>query len=151
MVALLIADKSTEFRKHMANWFIDAEYNVILTNSATNALCWALKKEAKVVVLSSEILDSEAFDLIHMLKMCNAGATIILVSDDIPLPLLRKYRASGIFYHSLRPAAKEDKEELLEAVRCAFQSANGEATPPLSGGPGNWAGRATPTPERRQP
>ncbi len=151
MVALLIADKSAEFRKNMANWFIDAEYNVILTNSATSALCWTLKKEAEVVIISSELLDSEAFNLIHTLKMCNARVTIILVSDDIPLPVLRKYREEGIFYHSLRPDALEDKHELLEAVRCAFQSTSGEPIPPLPAGAGAWAGREPPMPERRQP
>jgi len=54
--------------------------------------------------------------------MCNQNLTIILVSNEESLPLLRKLRREGIFYHALKPSALEDREELLQAVKCAFEN-----------------------------
>ena len=46
--------------------------------------------------------------------------TIILVSDEVSLPLIRKVRREGIFFHAL----KQDKDEIREAVQCAFENLN---------------------------
>ncbi|WP_298433719.1 response regulator [Geobacter sp.] len=122
MLGLLIADNDTEARKQLAELFIEAGYNVIVTNSAANALYGILKKTAQVVIIGSEFDDFKAGELIPLLKKCNRNLTIILVSDDASLPVIRKLRKEGIFYHALRPVLPEDKEEIRLAVRCAFDS-----------------------------
>ena len=122
MRGLLIADKDLDCRKQMAELFIEAGYNVIVTNSAANALAGILKKDAQVVLLGSEFDELSAADLIPLLKQCNRKLTIILISADTSLPLIRKMRSEGIFYHALKPVNGEDKEEIREAVKCAFES-----------------------------
>ncbi|WP_298267651.1 response regulator [Geobacter sp.] len=122
MLGLLIADNNTEARKQLAELFIEAGYNVIVTNSAANALYGILKKTAQVVIIGSEFDDFKAGELIPLLKKCNRNLTIILVSDDASLPVIRKLRKEGIFYHALRPVLPEDREEIRLAVRCAFDS-----------------------------
>lgn len=151
MVGLLIADKSAGFRKHMANLFIDSHYDVIVTDSAAKALGWILKNEARVVLISRELIESEALDLIHLMKKYDKTLTIILVSDDVPLPALRKFRREGIFYHSLHPDAGDDRSELLEAVHCAFQSAYGGTQSAGSAGRRPFGIPTNHVPERRQP
>jgi len=122
MLGILIADKDVESRKQMADLFIEAGYNVIVANSAANALDGILKKSAQVVVLGSEIDDLTAGDLIPLLKKCNRNVTIILVSEEAALPVIRKLRREGIFYHALKPVNPEDREEIRQAVRCAFEN-----------------------------
>ncbi|BDV41726.1 response regulator [Geotalea uraniireducens] len=122
MLGLLIADNDTEARKQLADLFIEAGYNVIVTNSAANAIYGILKKAAQVVLLGSEFDEFKASDLIPLLKKCNRDLTIILVSDDSSLPVIRKLRKEGIFYHALKPVKPEDKEEIRQAVRCAFDN-----------------------------
>lgn len=122
MLGLLIADNDTEARKQLADLFIEAGYNVIVTNSAANALHGILKKAAQVVLIGSEFDEFKAGELIPLLKRCNRDLTIILVSDDASLPVIRKLRKEGIFYHALRPMKPEDKEEIRQVVRCAFDS-----------------------------
>jgi DNA-binding NtrC family response regulator len=122
MLGLLIAHQDVECRKQMAELFIDAGYNVIVTNSAADALNGILKKSVQVVLLGSEFDELTAGDLIPLLKKCNRRLTIILVSADTSLPLIRKLRSEGIFYHSLKPVNGEDKEELRKAVECAFEN-----------------------------
>lgn len=122
MLGLLIADNDTEARKQLADLFIEAGYNVIVTNSAANAIHGILKKAAQVVLLGSEFDEFKASDLIPLLKKCNRDLTIILVSDDASLPVIRKLRKEGIFYHALKPVKPEDKEEIRQAVRCAFDN-----------------------------
>ena len=63
-----------------------------------------------------------ASDLIPMLKKCDRNLTIILVSDEKSLPMVRKIRREGIFYHALRPVSAEDREEIRLAVECAFKN-----------------------------
>jgi DNA-binding NtrC family response regulator len=106
----------------MADLFIDAGYNVTVTNSAANVLYGILKKTAQVVLLSSEFDELTATDLIPLLKKCNRKLTIILVSNDLSLSLIRKLRKEGIFYHALKPVKPEDREEIRQAVKCAFET-----------------------------
>jgi len=121
MLGLLIADKDVDCRKQMAEMFIEAGYNVIVTNSAANALDGILKKTAQVVLLGSGFDDLTAADLIPLLKSCNRKLSIILLANDASLPLIRKLRSEGIFYHALKPVSGEDREEIRQVVQCAFQ------------------------------
>ena len=122
MLGLLIADKDMDSRKQMAELLIDAGYNVTVTNSAADALYGILKKTAQVVLLSGEFDDLTAVDLIPLMKKCNRDLTIILVSDEVTLQQIRRVRREGIFYHALKPVKREDREEIRQAVQCAFDT-----------------------------
>lgn len=122
MQGLLIVDEDMDCRKQMADMFIEAGYNVIVTNSVANALYGILKKTAQVVLLGTKFDELTAADLIPLLKQCNRKLTIILVAADTSLPLIRKLRAEGIFYHALKPVDAEDREEIRQAVQCAFEN-----------------------------
>jgi DNA-binding NtrC family response regulator len=122
MMELLIADKDVDARNQMADLFTEAGYDVTVENSALNVLYNILKGKAEVVLLGSELDDVTAGDLVPLLKKCNRNIVIILVSDDAPLPLMRKFRKEGIFYHALRPIKPEDRKEIREVVECAFKN-----------------------------
>ena len=124
MLGLLIAEEDVDCRKQMAELFIEAGYDVIVTTSAANALHGILKKTAQVVLLGSGFDDLTAADLIPLLKRCNRKLSIILVATDASLPLIRKLRSEGIFYHALKPVSGEDREEIRQVVQCAFQRCN---------------------------
>jgi FixJ family two-component response regulator len=120
MLGLLIADKDAASRKQIATLLIEAGYDVIVTDSAANAIDNVLKKTAQVLLLGTELDEFTSAELIPLLKQCNRKLMIILIADDAPLPLIRKVRKEGIFYHALRPAEPEDEEEIRQAVRCAM-------------------------------
>jgi DNA-binding NtrC family response regulator len=121
MPGLLIADEDVLSRKRMADLFIDAGYQVTVTNSAAGVLYGTLKKTAQVVLLSPKFDELLATDLIPLLKQCNRNLSIILVASELPLALIRKARSEGIFYHALKPTKSGDEEELRQAVKCAFK------------------------------
>ena len=121
MPGLLIADEDVLSRKRMADLFIDAGYQVTVTNSAAGVLYGTLKKTAQVVLLSQKFDELLATDLIPLLKQCNRNLSIILVASELPLALIRKARSEGIFYHALKPTKAGDEGELREAVKCAFE------------------------------
>ncbi|HTP63897.1 MAG TPA: response regulator [Geobacteraceae bacterium] len=121
MRGLLIAVQDLECRKHMAQMLIEAGYNVIVTNSTADAVDGILKNAAQVVLLGSTFDEYTAAELLPLLKQCNPRVPIILVSADTSLPLMRKLRNEGIFYHALRPVNGEDKDEIRKAVQCAFE------------------------------
>lgn len=122
MQGLLIVDEDMDCRKQMAEMFIEAGYNVVVTNSVANALYGILKKTAQVVLLGTKFDELTAVELIPLLKQCNRKLTIILVAADTTLPLIRKLRGEGIFYHALKPVDAEDREEIRLAVHCAFKN-----------------------------
>ncbi|MBU2053535.1 MAG: response regulator [Proteobacteria bacterium] len=122
MLGLLIADKDAASRKQMAALLIDAGYNVIVTDSAANAIDNVLKKTAQVLLLGRELGEFNSADLVPLLKKCNRDLMIILVADNTPLPLMRKVRQEGIFYHALRPVEPEGEEEIRQVVKCAMES-----------------------------
>jgi DNA-binding NtrC family response regulator len=122
MLGLLIAEEDMNSRKQMADLFIEAGYTVTVTNSAATVLHGILKKTAQVVLLSNNFDELTATDLIPLLKKCNRNLTIILIAEDLSLPMIRKLRAEGIFYHALKPVKPEDREEIRQAVQCAFEN-----------------------------
>jgi len=118
---ILIADKDTDVRKEVADIFIEAGYQVETTDSAVHVLCNILEKQTPVVLLGNDFDNKvTSADLIHLLKKCNRRLAVILVSDEASLPIVRKIRREGIFYHALKPSSPEDKEEIRQAVGCAF-------------------------------
>lgn len=118
---ILIADKDTDVRKEVADIFIEAGYQVETTDSAVHVLCNILEKQTPVVLLGNDFDNKvTSADLIHLLKKCNRRLAVILVSDEASLPVVRKIRREGIFYHALKPSSPEDKEEIRQAVGCAF-------------------------------
>ncbi len=122
MAVLLVADKDVATRKRIADLLIDAGYDVMVTDSALKAIYGAVNKTAQVVLLGLELNEFNSVQLVPLLKKCNSNLMIILVADDAPLPLIRKVRQAGIFYHALRPSEPEDMEEIIQAVKCAVAS-----------------------------
>lgn len=120
MQRLLIAVQDVECRKQMAQMLIEAGYSVVITGSAADAVDGILKNTAQVILLGGTFDELSATELIPLLKKCNRRVNIILVSADTSLPLMRKLRGEGIFYHALRPVDVNDREEIHRAVQCAF-------------------------------
>ena len=122
MQGVLIADDNIDASKAMADLFKEAGYDVTVTNSAATVLDGVLRKTAQVVVIGSDFDEVAATELIPLLKKCNRNVTIIFVSSDASLALLRKLRNDGIFYHALPPEEPTEQEELKRAVECALKA-----------------------------
>jgi DNA-binding NtrC family response regulator len=119
---ILLADRDGELRRRMAENFRNEGYKVETTDSAVHVFCTVLEKRVPVVLLGSGF-DKEINlpDLVRLLKQCNRQVTIILISDEESLPMVRTIRQEGIFYHALKPADGYDTEEIRLAVECAFK------------------------------
>jgi DNA-binding NtrC family response regulator len=122
MLELLIADKDRGTRRRMANLLIEAGYDVMVTDSAAKTINGVRKKKAQVVLLGAELGEFTFVELVPLLKRCNRKLTIVLIADDTPLPLIRKVREEGIFYHALRPTEPEGEEEIRQVVKCAIEN-----------------------------
>jgi DNA-binding response OmpR family regulator len=126
---ILIADSDGTVRNKLADSFRSAGFDVETTDSTTHLFCSVLEKQIPVVLLGSGCDKKIAMaNLVPLLKKCNKGVTIILVSDEESLPTIRSVRQEGIFYHALKPTGLDDTEELLTAVKCAFDKS--ETTQP---------------------
>jgi len=122
MLELLIADKDMGTRRQMANLLIGAGYDVMVTDSATKTIDGVRKKKVQVVLLGAELGEFTFVELVPLLKRCNRKLAIVLIADDTPLPLIRKVREEGIFYHALRPSEPEGEEEIRQVVKCAIEN-----------------------------
>jgi len=120
MSRILIAEEHPESRKVMTDLCMEAGYSVTVTTTAAGVLQGILKKTAQVILLGSSFDELAATDLIPLFKKCCRNLTIILVSNEVSLPVIRKMRNEGIFYHLLRPVLPEDREELKQVINCAL-------------------------------
>ena len=119
---IIIADRDADFRSQVADHFRKAGYQVETTDSAVHVLCSILEKQTPVLLLGSDFDKKvSSADLIHLLKKCNRGLHVIMVSDGMPLAQTRQVRQEGIFYQAMKPATAGDTEELGLAVECAFK------------------------------
>jgi DNA-binding NtrC family response regulator len=123
---ILLADRDSALRTQVADYFRDSGYRVDTTDSAVHAFCTVLEKRIPVVLLGSDFdRKISAADLVHLLRKCNRRLAIILISDDAPVPVVRRLREEGIFYHALRPLKWEETEEIRQAVECALNRPRG--------------------------
>lgn len=120
MIGILIMDNDATVRGQMTELLVENGYDVIVSKTAASGLGGVIKRVAQIVVLGSEVDGITAAELIPILKKCNPHISIILISDEIPLAVLRKVRREGIFYHLLKPILEEDKEEIKQVVDCAL-------------------------------
>lgn len=122
MQGLLIANEDRQSREQLAERFVADRYQVTTTDSVFNALEGIINKTIQVVVLGGQFDEMHVAKLIPLLKKCNQYISIILIADEMPLNLLRRIRKEGIFYHALQPAGEEGREEIYQAVHCAFKT-----------------------------
>ncbi len=121
MRGLLIANKNGDARDKLADLFSDEDYRIIKTDSVANALEGIINKEIQVVLLDGLCDTQNVTRLIPLLKKCNRNISIILVTEDMPINLIRKIRQEGIFYHALCPTSDDHYEEIREVTRYAFK------------------------------
>jgi len=120
MRGLLIANKDSRARNRLAELFDGDDYQVSTADSVANALEGIINKEIQVVVLDGQVDQQNMARLVPLLKKCNRHLSIILISDELPLELMRRVRQEGIFYHALRTTGAVDPQEVRAAVRSAF-------------------------------
>lgn len=124
---VLIADRDGATRRQLSRLFREAGYQVRTTDSAAEVLVEILKRETRIVLLGSAFDEPlTAAQLIPLLKSCSRELVIILVADETPLPLLRRIRQEGIYYHALKPAA-QGGEDLRQALECAYKNVSKQA------------------------
>lgn len=122
MHGLLIANEDRESRERLAGLFNADEIRVEATDSVYSGLEGILNKTTQVVVLGGDFDEVHVAKLVPLLKKCNRNLSIILISDEISINLLRRIRKEGIFYHALKPAGDEGREEIRQVVLCAFRN-----------------------------
>jgi DNA-binding NtrC family response regulator len=122
MQGLLIANKNIKQRDQLASIFRNDAYQVTTTDSVADGLEGILNKTVQVIVLAGDYDEQHIVKLVPLLKKCNRHLSIILVTDEIPINLLRRIRKEGIFYHALPPVGHTGREEIHQAVSCAFKT-----------------------------
>lgn len=121
MKGLLIANRAKEARQQLAAMFSKDEYQVTVADSVADSLEGIINKEIQVVVLDGDCHEGNVVRLIPLLKKCNRNLAIILVSEEMPINLVRRIRQEGIFYHALKSVGQESDAEIYEAVCFAFK------------------------------
>ncbi len=122
MKGLLIADKDAAAREEMAAIFTATDYHITTVDSVANALEGILDNTIQVVMLCGTFNEQYVAKFVPLLKKCDPHLSIILVSDEMPLELVRRFRQERIFYHALKPLENESWEEIRQVVACAFQN-----------------------------
>jgi len=122
MQGLLIANKNRDARDQLAGIFNDEAYQVTTTDTVADGLEQIINKTVQVIVLAGEYDEQHIVKLVPLLKKCNRHLSIILVTDEMPLTLMRRIRKEGIFYHALSPEGEAGCEEIHQAVNYAFKT-----------------------------
>ena len=146
MLGLLIADDDARSRAQLGNLLLEAGYDVLTTDSAAQVLEVILKDVAQVLILGRQVGGLSTEDLLPVLNQCKSDLKVVLVSEDVSMPVMRRLRRDGIFYYMLRSPGGEDQEELRQVVECAFRKLEaGRALPGAGHGreahEPHWEGR----------
>ena len=132
MKGLLIAHNNQAERDRLAGIFRSSTYQVKTTASVAEGLGAILDKAVQVIILAGDYDEQQIARLVPLLKKCNRHLSIILVSEQSSLELLRRIRKEGIFYHALSTAGAAEQEEIRQVVDCAFENYETHANAPQS-------------------
>ena len=127
MQGLLIANKNQAERDQLAAVFSEDGYQVMATETVADGLEKILDRQVQVIVIAGEYDDQHIAKLVPLLKKCNRHLSIILMTEEISLELLRRIRKEGIFYHAV---GEIGAEEIREVVSCAFKTYAANAKAP---------------------
>lgn len=130
MQGLLIAHKNQTERDQLTGIFNEDSYQVTATETVADGLDGILNKQIQVIILAGDYDEQHIAKLVPLLKKCNRHLSIILVTDEMPMTLLRRIRKEGIFYHALAPVEEIGREELRQAVDCAFRTYQANVSAP---------------------
>lgn len=130
MQGLLIANKNQAERDRLASIFSEDAYQVTTCASVAEGLEKIINKTIQVIVLAGDFDEQHIIKLVPLLKKCNRHLSIILVTAEIPLTLLRKIRQEGVFYHAFPPVGEVGREEIHQAVNCAFRTYRANVSAP---------------------
>lgn len=122
MKGLLIAHNDRTERERLASIFSKDGYQVSTMESVVEGLGAILDKTVQVIILAGDYDEQQIAKLVPLLKKCNRHLSIILVSEQTSIELLRRIRKEGIFYHALSTAEELEQQELHQAVDCAFEN-----------------------------
>lgn len=122
MRTLLILSEDRVSGREMADLIGKDGYRVILADSMAVALEGVLKGRSEVILLGRRYENMDFTQIVPLLKKCNPGVTVILVSAELPATVMRTVREDGLFYHALEPVGPEDRDEIRQVVRCAFEN-----------------------------
>lgn len=122
MNKLLIADSDQDSREHVSSLLQRAGFDVSATDSVADALNKAIRKKAEIIILGDNCDEISALEIVPLIKKCNKRIPIILISSFLPISMLRKIRAHGIFYHARKSFDYDAGQELVEAVRSALRT-----------------------------
>jgi len=136
MKGLLIANRDKDARERLACLFGKEDYQVVTSDAVANALDGIINKEIQVVVIDGDCHEENVVRVIPLLKKCNRNLSIILVSEELPLNLVKRIRQEGIFYHALKSAGQESESEIYQAVCCAFRKYEERTQETLQSGKG---------------
>ena len=129
MQGLLIANKNQLEREQLAATFSDENYQVTTCETVADGLGKILDKDIQVIVIGGDYDEQHIAKLVPLLKKCNRHLSIILVTEEIPLELLRRIRKEGIFYHAV---GEIGQEEIRQVVSCAFKTYAANSKAPKS-------------------
>ena len=136
MKGLLIAHQDEGARERLGRMFPQDEFRVTTAGSVAGALEGIINKEIQVVVIDGDCHEGNVVRLVPLLKKCNRNLAIILVSEEMPLNLVRRIRQEGIFYHALKSVEQENESEIYEAVCYAFKKYEERTQQALQAGKG---------------
>lgn len=123
---LMILSEDHDSGRRMADMFRKDGYRVMLADSMAVALEGVLKGRAEVVLLGRRCENMDSIQMVPLLKKCNPRVTVILVSAELTPATMRKVREEGLFYHALEPVSPEDRDEIRQVIKCAFENRNKE-------------------------
>ncbi len=129
MQGLLIANKNRTERDQLSAVFSEEGYQITATATVADGLGKILDKQVQVIVLAGEFDEQHIAKLVPLLKKCNRHLSIILMTEEIPLELLRRVRKEGIFYHAV---GEVGQNEIRQAVSCAFKTYAANAKAPIT-------------------
>jgi len=131
---IIIADRDGDYRNGLASHLRRQGYQVETSGSLARLVQSLLEQRSFVLLLSGDLEPRIApADLVHLLKKCHRQLPVILISDELPLPELRKVRTEGVFYHALKPEGAFDLEEVTSAVAAACSASRSTASPAAGG------------------
>ena len=113
MSTILVGDGNYSFLQCLEEMLFAKDYQIEVTESASELIQKLLRKKFEVLVLGTNIKNMDGLEVIPIAKQIDKNLPIIVVADCGSLETERKARMQNIFYYFVKPVNPDEMKAVL--------------------------------------
>lgn len=114
--SILLATNDVDLQSCVSSLLPLNEYQILTLENSKEVLLAIMDKKIDLIILDADIKGIESLDVLEIIRKCRPKIPVIAITSDNSFRTGLKIAKQGVLYYMLKPAAKEEVNQVLESV-----------------------------------